>query len=99
MIGRLLDRYTLSLWLRLFGLTVLGFPIVSILINLTDSLNKLLDRGLLSPALSMWLPNIILTLAGLCGLVLVNRQPGLNRGGDFREFLDAIRYRIRRTPL
>jgi lipopolysaccharide export system permease protein len=45
-IGRLLDRYTLGLWLRLFGLTVLGFPIVSILINLTDSLNKLLDRGL-----------------------------------------------------
>jgi len=38
MIGRLLDRYALGLWLRLFGLTVLGFPIVSILINLTDSL-------------------------------------------------------------
>ena len=57
----------------------------------------LADRGLLSPALSMWLPNLILTLAGLAGLVLVNRQPGLNRGGDFREFLDAIRYRLRRT--
>jgi lipopolysaccharide export system permease protein len=57
----------------------------------------LADRGLLSPALSMWLPNIVLTLAGLAGLVLVNRQPGLNRGGDFREFLDAIRYRLRRT--
>ncbi len=56
----------------------------------------LADRGLLSPALSMWLPNIILTLAGLAGLVLVNRQPGLNRGGDFREFLDAVRYRLRR---
>ena len=56
----------------------------------------LADRGLLSPALSMWLPNIVLTLAGLAGLVLVNRQPGLNRGGDFREFLDAIRYRLRR---
>jgi lipopolysaccharide export system permease protein len=46
MIPRLLDRYVLGLWLRIFGLTVLGFPIVSILINLTDSLNKLLDRGL-----------------------------------------------------
>lgn len=57
----------------------------------------LADRGLFSPALSMWLPNIVLTLAGLAGLVLVNRQPGLNRGGDFREFLDAIRYRLRRT--
>ena len=46
MIPRLLDRYVLGLWLRIFALTVLGFPIVSILINLTDSLNKLLDRGL-----------------------------------------------------
>jgi lipopolysaccharide export system permease protein len=45
-IPRLLDRYVLGLWLRIFALTVLGFPIVSILINLTDSLNKLLDRGL-----------------------------------------------------
>jgi lipopolysaccharide export system permease protein len=46
MIPPLLDRYVVSLWLRLFVLTALGFPIVSILINLTDSLNKLLDRGL-----------------------------------------------------
>jgi lipopolysaccharide export system permease protein len=56
----------------------------------------LADRGLLSPGLSMWLPNLILTAAGAVGLVLVNRQPGLNRGGDFRELLDAIRYRFRR---
>ena len=33
-------------WLRIFILTALGFPIVSILINLTDTLNRLLDRGL-----------------------------------------------------
>jgi lipopolysaccharide export system permease protein len=46
MIPTLLDRYVIGLWLRLFVLTALGFPIVSILINLTDSLNKLLDRGL-----------------------------------------------------
>jgi lipopolysaccharide export system permease protein len=57
----------------------------------------LADRGMLSPALSMWLPNIILTIAGVIGLVLVNRQPGLNRGGDFQELIDAIRYRIRRS--
>jgi lipopolysaccharide export system permease protein len=57
----------------------------------------LADRGLLSPGLSMWLPNMILTAAGVVGLVLVNRQPGLNRGGDFRELLDAIRYRFRRS--
>ena len=41
-----LDRYVLGSWVRIFILTALGFPIVSILINLTDTLNKLLDRGL-----------------------------------------------------
>ncbi|MBA3555663.1 MAG: LptF/LptG family permease [Gemmatimonadales bacterium] len=43
-----LDRYVIGSWVRIFVLTALGFPIVSILINLTDSLNKLLDRGLTS---------------------------------------------------
>jgi lipopolysaccharide export system permease protein len=45
-IPRLLDRYVVTYWVRLFVLTALGFPVVLILINLTDSLNKLLDRGL-----------------------------------------------------
>jgi lipopolysaccharide export system permease protein len=43
---RQLDRYVLQSWIRIFLLTALGFPIVTILINLTDTLNKLLDRGL-----------------------------------------------------
>jgi lipopolysaccharide export system permease protein len=43
---RTLDRYVFGSWLRIFVLTALGFPLVSILINLTDTLNKLLDRGL-----------------------------------------------------
>jgi lipopolysaccharide export system permease protein len=41
-----LDRYVVSNWVRIFVLTSLGFPIVSIVINLTESLNRLLDRGL-----------------------------------------------------
>ena len=41
-----LDRYVVGNWFRIFFLTALGFPIVSILINLTDTLNRLLDRGL-----------------------------------------------------
>lgn len=56
----------------------------------------LADRGLLSPLLAMWLPNMILTAVGIGGLAWVNRQPGLNRGGDFRELFDAIRWRLRR---
>jgi LPS export ABC transporter permease LptG len=43
---RQLDRYVVDGWTRIFVLTALGFPIVSIMINLTDNLNKLLDRGL-----------------------------------------------------
>ncbi|HTS89789.1 MAG TPA: LptF/LptG family permease [Gemmatimonadales bacterium] len=43
---RLLDRYVLRSWSAIFLLTALGFPLVSILINLTDSLERLLSRGL-----------------------------------------------------
>lgn len=43
---RQLDRYVLQSWIRIFLLTALGFPIVTIVINLTDTLNRLLDRGL-----------------------------------------------------
>jgi lipopolysaccharide export system permease protein len=43
---RALDRYVLGSWIRIFVLTALGFPLISIVINLTDNLNKLLDRGL-----------------------------------------------------
>ena len=43
---RQLDRYVVDAWVRIFVLTALGFPVVSILINLTDNLNRLLDRGL-----------------------------------------------------
>jgi lipopolysaccharide export system permease protein len=42
----LLDRYVFRSWLRLFLLTILGFPIVATLIDLTDNLKKLLDRGI-----------------------------------------------------
>jgi lipopolysaccharide export system permease protein len=47
MIGvRILDRYVMRSWLLIFGLTALGFPLVSVIINLTDSLQRLLSRGL-----------------------------------------------------
>ncbi|MEP6573129.1 MAG: LptF/LptG family permease, partial [Gemmatimonadota bacterium] len=47
MIGfRRLDRYVLRSWISIFILTALGFPLVSVIINLTDSLERLLGRGL-----------------------------------------------------
>ncbi len=46
MIRRVLDRYLLGQWLRIFLLTAVGFPLVSILIQATDRLSRLLDRDL-----------------------------------------------------
>ncbi len=56
----------------------------------------LADRGRVSPALAMWSSNLIVTLAGLWGLAVVNREPGSNRGGDFQELLDGLRHVLRR---
>ena len=44
--ARLLDRYVLTSWLRLFAVTALGFPFVAIMIDMTERLTRLLDQGL-----------------------------------------------------
>lgn len=41
-----LDRYVLSAWIKTFVLTALGFPIVAVLIDMTDHLRGLLSKGL-----------------------------------------------------
>lgn len=46
MILRTLDRYVLKSWVKIFVITALGFPLVSIVINLIDFLDKWLSRGL-----------------------------------------------------
>jgi lipopolysaccharide export system permease protein len=46
MMLRTLDRYVLKSWIRIFVITALGFPLVSIVINLIDFLDKWLSRGL-----------------------------------------------------
>ncbi len=43
---RTLSRYVLWQWLRVFILTAVGMPIVSVLTQATDNLRKLLDRDL-----------------------------------------------------
>jgi hypothetical protein len=50
----------------------------------------------MSPWLSMWLPNIVLTVIGLLGLLRVSRESGSTRGGDFQEVLDGARHLLRR---
>ena len=46
---RILDRYVVRSWVVIFVLTAIGFPVVSSLINMTDNLERLLDRGLRLP--------------------------------------------------
>jgi len=41
---RILDEYVAREFVRIFGITVLGFPVFTILINLTDNLDKYLQR-------------------------------------------------------
>ena len=57
---------------------------------------SLADRGLIAPWVSMWTPNIVLTILGVIGLVRVSRESGSTRGGDFQEVLDSIRHLFRR---
>jgi lipopolysaccharide export system permease protein len=57
---------------------------------------SLADRGHMEPWLAMWLPNIVLTVLGVIGLVRVSRESGSTRGGDFQEVLDGIRHLFRK---
>jgi lipopolysaccharide export system permease protein len=58
---------------------------------------SLADRGLVSPWLAMWAPNILLTVLGVLGLLRVSRESGSTRGGDLQEVIDAIRHLARRV--
>lgn len=51
--GTLLDRYVFGQWLRIFLVTACGFPIVATLIDLTDKLKTLLDRGVKLDAIAL----------------------------------------------
>jgi len=42
---RRLSRYVLRQWLVIFALAAIGLPVVSVLVEITDKLNRLLDRG------------------------------------------------------
>jgi hypothetical protein len=56
------------------------------------------DRGLVSPALAMWFPNGLMLVAGIAGLIRVNREFGSTRGGDLADLFDSVRgwFRLRR---
>lgn len=77
------------------GLVIGGAMIVFALfyVGLTAG-ESLADRGIVSPAVAMWWPNVILTILGLIGLVRVNREVGSTRGGDLGEVFDALKRRL-----
>ena len=47
----------------------------------------LADKGYIRPWLAMWSPNIILGIAGVLGIMRVNRESGSTRGGDWEEVM------------
>jgi lipopolysaccharide export system permease protein len=77
------------------GLVIGGAMIVFALfyIGLTAG-ESLADRGILSPALAMWWPNIVLMIVGLIGLVRVNRETGSTRGGDLADIVEGLKRRL-----
>jgi len=52
-LGNTLDRYLLREWLRVFLVTLLGFPILVIVIDLTDKLDRYMGRGITKGAVAL----------------------------------------------
>lgn len=52
-VGSTLDRYLLREWLRVFLITLIGFPILVIVIDLTDKLDQYLSRGVSRGAVAL----------------------------------------------
>jgi len=52
-LGSTLDRYVLREWLRVFLITLVGFPILVIVIDLTDRLDTYMSRGIAPRAVAL----------------------------------------------
>jgi lipopolysaccharide export system permease protein len=80
-----------------FGLVMGGsiiiFTIFYVGLTAGESIAK---KGWMSPALSMWAPNILIFAAGLLGLLLVRQFGGSTRGGSQMGLLDTVRGWARR---
>jgi lipopolysaccharide export system permease protein len=48
------------------------------------------DPGIMNPVLAMWLPNLVVLILGVLGLLRVNREFGSTRGGDLADLADFL---------
>lgn len=55
----------------------------------------LADKHYIAPWLAMWSPILILSTVGVVGLLLVSREMGSTRGGDFEELAQWARDKLR----
>lgn len=79
------------------GLVIGGSLVIFALFYVTLTAGETLaDDGIISAALAMWLPNAIVLVAGLFGLVRVNREFGSTRGGDLADLGDLLLGWLRR---
>jgi lipopolysaccharide export system permease protein len=75
------------------SLTVFGLYYVGLIAG-----ESLARRGHVPPVVSMWIANAVFGLLAIILLARMGKESGSNRGGDFREIVDSIRYRFRRRP-
>ncbi len=79
------------------GLVIGGSLVLFALFYVTLTAGEALaDRSHISPALAMWLPNGIVFVAGVLGLVRVNREFGSTRGGDLGDLAELLTGWLRR---
>ena len=54
-------------------------------------------RGMIPPFWSMWAPNLILLAGALIGIWRVSRESGSTRGGDWKDLMESLFGRFRRS--
>lgn len=59
---------------------------------------SLARRGMVPPFVSMWIANAVFGALALILLSRMGKESSSSRGGDFREFVDNIRYRFKKHP-
>jgi len=73
------------------GMTIFAFYYVGLIAG-----EGLGDRGVISPVMAMWGPNIVMAVLGIIGLYRVNRESGSTRGGDVADLVGMLFGHFRR---